>query len=50
VTITTYDGAGHGIQRPRDPEHPMPAYLDQITPWAQAQFDGIQPQARAPRR
>jgi pimeloyl-ACP methyl ester carboxylesterase len=33
VTITTYDGAGDGIQRPRDPEHPMPAYLDQITTW-----------------
>jgi alpha-beta hydrolase superfamily lysophospholipase len=38
VTVTTYEGAGHGIQARGDPEHPMPAYLAQITSWAAARF------------
>jgi pimeloyl-ACP methyl ester carboxylesterase len=40
VTITTYAGAGHGIQTRADgAENPTPAYLEQITTWARARFD-----------
>jgi pimeloyl-ACP methyl ester carboxylesterase len=38
VIITMYGGAGHGIQARGDPEHPTPAYLQQITGWAAARF------------
>jgi pimeloyl-ACP methyl ester carboxylesterase len=38
VTAITYEGAGHGIQARGDPENPMPAYLEQITSWANARF------------
>jgi uncharacterized protein len=38
VTITTYAAAGHGIQARGDPEHPMPAYLTEITDWALKRF------------
>lgn len=43
VTVTTYEGAGHGIQTRADgAENPTPAYLAQITDWAAARF-GISP-------
>lgn len=39
VTVTTYPGAGHGIQTRADgAENPTPAYLEQITTWARARF------------
>lgn len=38
ITVTTYAGAGHGIQARGDPENPMPAYLAQITDWSRARF------------
>ncbi len=38
VTITSYENAGHGIQARGDPEHPMAAYLAQVTDWALLRF------------